>query len=271
MADRIAYDARAYFTRQRGDNSPLGVLKSRKAICDGYANLFEALCQHAKVEAVKIPGFAKGAGYVPGTRGRGEPHAWNAVKLDGKWQLLDATWGAGFVKNQAFVKEFNPFFFEPQPEQMIFSHLPKEPRWQLLAEPISAEVFEAQPKADWRLFDMGFKVADLRRAMQAIGFREFVIPFRAPGRFKVEQAPPERTLRAGKLYTFRFVSADYASMALQNNAMYAYCEQRGNVFEVTVRPLAGTLRVGGSIAPQGPGRSYSYLLEYLVQAGAGAE
>jgi uncharacterized protein (TIGR03000 family) len=38
-------------------------------------------------------------------------HAWNAVKLDGEWHLVDATWGAGGIKDKQFVKKFKDYYF----------------------------------------------------------------------------------------------------------------------------------------------------------------
>ena len=43
ITDRIAYDAESYLSGIQGDNTPAGVLKTRKCVCQGYAELFEAL------------------------------------------------------------------------------------------------------------------------------------------------------------------------------------------------------------------------------------
>ncbi len=44
IAQTLTYDAAAYFSGKRGDNSWAGVLKSRKAVCAGYSELFMRLC-----------------------------------------------------------------------------------------------------------------------------------------------------------------------------------------------------------------------------------
>ena len=57
----------------------------------------------AGLECEKIVGQAKGAFYHPGCFDPDhlsygpEPHAWNAVKLDGQWYPCDVTWAAGTV------------------------------------------------------------------------------------------------------------------------------------------------------------------------------
>lgn len=52
-----------------------------KAVCEGYAKLFQYLCYRTGIHATQIPGIADGGG-----------HMWNAVRLDGDWYELDATW-----------------------------------------------------------------------------------------------------------------------------------------------------------------------------------
>ena len=52
-----------------------------KAVCEGYAKLFQYLCYRTGIHATQISGIADGGG-----------HMWNAVKLDGDWYELDATW-----------------------------------------------------------------------------------------------------------------------------------------------------------------------------------
>lgn len=45
-----------------------------------------------------VPGYSKGFGYQLGQSFSGEfDHAWNAVFLEGRWHLVDSTWGSGLV------------------------------------------------------------------------------------------------------------------------------------------------------------------------------
>ena len=74
-------------------------------------------------------------------------HAWNAVKIDGKWQLIDTTWGSGYVSDGAYVKQFRETFFLPSPEQLAFSHFPQDAAWQLRSErSLSKTEFESLPE-----------------------------------------------------------------------------------------------------------------------------
>lgn len=58
-----------------------GAAVEGKAVCEGYAKLFQYLCYRTGINATQISGIADGGG-----------HMWNAVKLDGDWYELDATW-----------------------------------------------------------------------------------------------------------------------------------------------------------------------------------
>lgn len=47
---------------------------------------------------MKLSGYSKGYGYTVGQAFEGDStHAWNAVYLEGRWHLLDSTWGSGNV------------------------------------------------------------------------------------------------------------------------------------------------------------------------------
>ncbi len=88
-------------------HSPTGVFVYKKAVCDGYAKAFQLCMDILGIECETIDGIA-GAGGVR------EAHAWNAVKLDGEWYLVDVTWdNAGEydyfnLPSRAFQKDHTP-------------------------------------------------------------------------------------------------------------------------------------------------------------------
>ncbi len=144
IAEHIDYDTESLRTGVITDTSAEAVLARRKTVCDGYANLYCALAARAGLTAAKISGYARGL--VLGNSPLGNTHSWNAVLLDGRWQLLDVTWGAGHVEAMQFVREFDAFYFLTPPEQFIYSHIPDDSRWQLLAPPVTRATFEQWPK-----------------------------------------------------------------------------------------------------------------------------
>ena len=144
IAENIAYDVRA-FTHYNPNRyqkvAPNEVLKRRKAVCQGYAELFQALCQLHGIPCYLIPGYSKGLATSNQDFTQAD-HAWNAVKIDNQWQLLDVTWGSGGLNRQlTFVKQFNESYFLAPPEDFVRDHLPLDPIWQLLECPISMSSF----------------------------------------------------------------------------------------------------------------------------------
>ena len=62
-------------------HSAYGALVYNYSVCDGYSNLFSYLLTRCGVQSAVIWGYSLGSG-----------HAWNAVKLDGEWYMVDPTW-----------------------------------------------------------------------------------------------------------------------------------------------------------------------------------
>ncbi len=60
--------------------SPYSIVTRGEGICSGYAMLMRYLLNQSGVEAECVSN---------------EPHAWNIVKINGKWYHSDTTWGAG--------------------------------------------------------------------------------------------------------------------------------------------------------------------------------
>ena len=84
----------------------------KKAVCQGYANLFYRLANDAGVDCRIITGKA-----YNGTQT--EDHAWNIVRMaDGKYYCLDATWDAGSspAEYQYFLKGLTNFSRDHQAE-----------------------------------------------------------------------------------------------------------------------------------------------------------
>jgi hypothetical protein len=120
----IKYEPRSVHQNWENDTTlrqePYNVIVRKKAVCMGYAKLFKAMCQSANIEAVVIEGMAKN---IYGALERAE-HAWNAVRINNNWYLLDATWDSGSF---ATAKKY----FLMAPSVFIETHYPHDPMWQL--------------------------------------------------------------------------------------------------------------------------------------------
>ncbi|MCB9284152.1 MAG: hypothetical protein H6563_08785 [Lewinellaceae bacterium] len=134
-------------------------LKYKKGICGDYSHLYKALCDAVELEAVVISGNARDF-YKPQRNSFDISHAWNAVRIDGEWRLLDATWGAGYTDAGVtkFYREVSPGFFFTPPKLFSQSHFPDDEKWQLLEEPLSKADYTDQPlvnygQIDYRILD----------------------------------------------------------------------------------------------------------------------
>lgn len=148
LAYHISYDKKAYTDGKRRINSNnRDLLLRRKAVCFGYSTLFKEMCEIVGIRAEVISGYSRGT--RTSTINKSQPdHAWNAVKLDGDWYLLDVTWGSGVIQAQsAYLKASGPEYFLSPPEVFIIHHLPIQPMWQLLNCPVFFEDFVVGPSA----------------------------------------------------------------------------------------------------------------------------
>ena len=157
ITQNIEYDVQSFFAGGAMSGGAGEALRSRRGVCEGYAGLFLELAKASGLKAVRISGFAKGYGYSPGEPQGKEPnHSWNAVSIDGRWRLLDCTWGAGSIgEDRKFHRSFDPHYFFTPPEQFIYDHFPEAGEWQLLDHPRSREEFERTVHVKSDLFNLG--------------------------------------------------------------------------------------------------------------------
>ena len=64
MTDNVSYDDESFNSGDFGDNSAENVLRTRKAVCAGFANLFTEIAIKTGIEAITVSGYAKGYGYT---------------------------------------------------------------------------------------------------------------------------------------------------------------------------------------------------------------
>jgi len=138
LAENIDFDC--YALNHGGiDHTELGTYNKGKGVCSGYSMLFETMCGSLGLEAEYVVGYSKGNDFIPGELPKMADHAWNSVKIDSSYYLVDSTWGAGGCDGDNFKKNNNDFYFCPDPEKFIRSHLPVEYKWQLVSNNITLE------------------------------------------------------------------------------------------------------------------------------------
>lgn len=122
------------------------VLRNREGVCEGYARLFNTLCGYAGIRSVLVTGYARND-HDRTDRSFYPNHSWNAVRIDSAWQLIDATWAAGYfrVSTDEFVAALDEQYFFADPMLFIRSHYPEDLRWSLLESPPALGEFRHAP------------------------------------------------------------------------------------------------------------------------------
>ncbi len=175
VVDRIAYDVAALDLPRIPPQDAEIIFRNRKGVCAGYARLLRTMGKRLGLDVVYVVGNGREEdGEVSGIG-----HAWNAVKINGGWHLIDATWNAGSVGRDAggareFTKRYSTRYFLAPPEVFGLNHFPDDPRWQLRRRPLSRGDFIRQPMLDPRFFMQKMGLLEPTRSQITVG-RDMVI------------------------------------------------------------------------------------------------
>lgn len=152
VISRVTYDLNVLKTGVRPAQDAQTVFSTRKAVCEGYANLFMELGRSIGIEVAFIGGKVRRdlapVDLIPTTLRLLNSnydwtlHAWNAVKVEDNWQLIDTTWDD--IDSAKPISSYSADYLMSPPEVMIISHLPEQSDWQLLHHPKSQDFFEKQ-------------------------------------------------------------------------------------------------------------------------------
>jgi transglutaminase/protease-like cytokinesis protein 3 len=124
IAANIKYDYAVLNDHKKDRFDPMVVYKTKKAVCGGYASLFQAMCEEAKLKCLYISGEI-----IPSR----VSHAWNIVKLEGVWYVMDVTWASGYVSGvlsgSKFTKAFNEEWWMADFANASKTHFSEEWEW----------------------------------------------------------------------------------------------------------------------------------------------
>ncbi|MGF1583098.1 MAG: transglutaminase domain-containing protein [Gemmataceae bacterium] len=267
ITEKIEFDVGAFESKE-WDRQPIDrVFQERKGICSGYADLFQEMCQLAKIECELIYGVATGPGFDPKRLPNQPNHVWNAVKIDGQWKLIDATRGAGVFRKKKYQRGLQDFFYFPDPDHLIFTQFPKETRWQLTTTRVTKEQFAQLTglQRPQRFLPKGL----LERALATIAQEDFTGFVRVLADIeKVDsiEAPLGKHLRKGQTYRFHVETTKFEKMALVIQDKKPQSQQLirfGDRFYAEITVTKGPVLLAG-LEPGAKG-SYSGILEYEVE------
>jgi transglutaminase/protease-like cytokinesis protein 3 len=148
IAQFIEYDTEAYFKgthrfsysystkeekeeKEKIHNKKVAnyTFKKKMGVCAGYATLFQNLCELSSLECTLITGYSKTKITDIGNNSIKANHAWNAVKIDDDWRLIDATWGAGYLSGKQFVPSFTSAYFDTPAKKFDLNHHASDSIW----------------------------------------------------------------------------------------------------------------------------------------------
>lgn len=203
----------------------------RKAVCQGYCELFFRLAETKGLQVELVYGKIKG----PEMKKSGlEKHVWLSVKTERGAILLDPTWGAGKIVNSRFEHNANPLeWFDVNPTWLLFTHQAVKIQKQYNASQLTEAQFTELPYAAPALERIGWNANDAFADSKS-GSRPFptVIPFDAP-KLKFQSVPKYRNLVVGKSYTFTVAGlSSEESICLQDASgkkLDAIASNSGNV------------------------------------------
>lgn len=140
------------------------IYKTRTGVCADIADLYQKMTKMAGLESVIVHGYA--GNNINKRELDKHGHAWNAVKIKGKWQLVDATWGinggdfGSDIKNVSSYKRelqkrersikgkrttknktIDDNYFFSDPKKLIKTHYPDDEKWQLIRPTITLNRF----------------------------------------------------------------------------------------------------------------------------------
>jgi len=101
--------------------------RSKKGVCEDFSLLYEQIGTLSGLKVKVVRGNAKVHLSDIGKKRLYTNHAWNAVEINGKWILLDATWGGGSLDYETMVdiKWFTPIYFDMNPKYFNARHFPE--------------------------------------------------------------------------------------------------------------------------------------------------
>ena len=249
LTENISYDDYGYNTADYGDYSAESVLSEKVAVCAGFSNLYQAMGLEMGLEIENVSGYAKGYGFNQGQSFNTTNHAWNLIKIDNEWKVFDATWGTGNGSeiNGKLVskKEFDDYWFNVDPYEAIFTHLPGKASQMHVSPAMNLRSFETLPYVHGSYFDIGFNGRQIFEIAHANKKVRFPDAFNVGTHIDVNSAPKFAYPQIGRNYEFSFYIPRALSVAIvdaENN--WTYFEGDKGVFKLNYIPaLEGSLMI----------------------------
>ena len=237
LADRFDYDVDAFLNGTVTTATVEQLLLDKKAACEGFSSTFEVLGKKAGLKVMTLAGLAKGP-HSEFYSGADKPnHAWNAVRIDGVWKVVDATWAAGFVDGNRYAKRFDDYYILQAPEQLLLSHFSLEDELGTQrAHKVSKQLFLSLPRPSATFLHAGFPVLEALELGRAGKLSQYAQTYDHPyGSFSVSEAPLNYRVTIQN-HRWRLKSEQYEAVALVQQGQFTGFNKTASGFELTAKP-----------------------------------
>ncbi|XP_076086199.1 uncharacterized protein LOC143056904 isoform X2 [Mytilus galloprovincialis] len=252
-------------------------IKHRKG---NYAQLVSLLCRFAQLPCIIIHGKLKGSTYDVGEHLDDDQHygEWNAVLVDGYWRFINAYWGTcaeggsdetqwecvdkgDEVKGDSLNKQLfyacDENYFLTEPDQMISTHFPTEPAWQLKTDVVTEEQFQTQAFLKDRFYNLHMKLEFPKICIVKSAGEEIELQF---------QLPEDRAINLDFQYLlFRLKSASSGNLPRYDRYVFLQ-RKKPHILHIRVRsPVKDIFRfelVGKDVTITDPGYDYDWVAVY---------
>jgi transglutaminase-like putative cysteine protease len=202
IADTVTYDVSMLSKNSvTGQQDLASVLASRRAVCSGYARLFEKMAELAGFEVKTVNGYTKGLGgdFAFDVR---NSHAWNMVRIGDLWYFIDTTFDAGAFDSDGgsaqYHKRYSTDYLFPSPFQLRFTHFPDNALYQLSVTPTDKEDFKSRVLVSPEFFKNGLTVQRMPGATASLS--SFAYLQKTSGLFSLDIEASEKMLVDASLF-----------------------------------------------------------------------
>lgn len=152
MATYFKYDKKRFWGYKLECHTPEYTTYLSKGICGDFSKVFAEFCRKSKIPCFEVHGktprnllyWIRGVIHLHFGK---LTHAWNVVKINGTWQLMDPTWTD--IKSTTKVSYYDPTqkmervivvksadrsYYNPTPEFMLKTHVPIHPAFLLMPD-----------------------------------------------------------------------------------------------------------------------------------------
>lgn len=119
-------------------------IQNRVGVCKHIALVIQKFCTYLQIENELIKGYVRNAPDQIGITPKFKNHVWNAVNLDNRWFLIDATYGIDYDREEQRA-DCDYSYFDLSPAQMRLTHFPSNSKWILYLQQSTIERFSTSP------------------------------------------------------------------------------------------------------------------------------